>query len=588
MPAPFLSPLAFDESLSNCGASAVQTPILLPSSNEYATAAEIVVICPQCQHVNPDINRFCGNCGTALQGKARTTASVTTATCGTKTSTSAMAGSSESHYEREGYDEEDAPKLSPEVVEYDKTVPLIAEPGSDRRRKVPQHIVDEVHEFLEEFHRTGAPPAAREESAAYEAQLRAEKDARTNARADAAVNTPPPEARRSNYLDLDEPNRRDRVAGPSFLGLGNSDYEYVYDDQPPSHWRRNFAFIVLIVLAVLAAVQWRSIRNMGLEYAKNGSIKVGVPRRGQPAQPNANANANAPTNTASDGNHPPIMSVAPTRNTDAENKLRSEGDAAHGQPVQQPNNAQQNNSTATNPQPGSANGQNAAAPANTATTDDVANTHPAANASPSSAPANDISATNAKPTQQAANNAPTAMGSPAASPKNTVTAEEASPPPTHTAAEPARRQHTARMSKANAIPNRTASPSVPGAFEMQQADTLGQTPSAVPWLWSALGKGNPDAPVKLADMYLTGRGVEKSCDQGLVILRSAATRGNARASARLGTLYATGICVPQNRVQAYEWMGTAAGRSSSLSTWAEQYRRSLWQQMTPEERGRVQ
>jgi TPR repeat protein len=131
------------------------------------------------------------------------------------------------------------------------------------------------------------------------------------------------------------------------------------------------------------------------------------------------------------------------------------------------------------------------------------------------------------------------------------------------------------------------SASVPGAFEMQQANILGQTPAAVPWLWSALGKGNPDAPVKLADMYLTGRGVERSCDQGLVILRSAATRGNARAIARLGTLYATGICVPQNRVQAYEWMGTAAGHSPSLAAWAEQYRQNLWQQMTPAERARV-
>ena len=541
------------------------------------------MICPRCQNDNPEINRFCGNCGAALPSKTdHETAAAPTTSANGANATQTVSGAAVSHYEPEGYDEEVEPKLPPEVVEYDKRVPLIAEPGTDRRHQVPKHILDEVHDFLEDINHP-VNSASQDQTRPDARELREEQSARTHARVDAALNAPAPDpetqARRSNYIDLEDSRdahepATDRVSGPSFLGLGNSDYEYIYDDQRPSHWRRNFALLVLVVLAALAAVQWRSIRDMGLEYAKSGTVKVRVQKPGQ--QPQADANA-ANNNATNNGNGAPNLSVAPTRNADEENaKLHAEEEATK-QPAQQGNNS-------ASPAPP------AVPPADTATTDNVNNTPAANNQSNNQNSANTsvppTAPADTRPATSAANNTPSAMGAPAGSPKSTANAEEAAPSPprstaeSHSAAEPAPKKSSARATK-------STSPLVPGAFEMQQANILGQTPSAVPWLWSALGKGNPDAPVKLADMYITGRGVDKSCDQGLVILRSAAARGNARASARLGTLYATGICVPQNRVQAYEWMGTAEGRSPSLSTWAEEYRQNLWQQMTPDERARV-
>ncbi|HEX8926701.1 MAG TPA: zinc-ribbon domain-containing protein [Terriglobales bacterium] len=544
------------------------------------------MICPKCQYDNPDTNRFCGNCGAALIQKPASNIDAADLT----SKSEHAPDEATSHYEPEAYDEPEAPRLSPEVIEFDKKIPLIAEPGSDRRSHVPKHIMDEVHDFLDDIHGSEARPA-RTDDTAYEDQLRTERSARANAQAQTETGARGSETRRGNYLDLEdsreaEEQNSDRVSGPSFLGLGNSDYEYVYDDQRPSHWRRNFALLVLVVLAVLAAVQWRSIRDMGLEYAKSGTIKMKVPKPGGHGQADANTNGNQ--SAATNNNGAPNMSVDPTRNADAENaKLHAEEEAAKGQQsAAQQNTAQPQNSSAEN----NNSGNNASSatppampPAETATTDNVNNTREGGNdAATKATPSNtNASRADAQPATRNGSNAPAAMGAPAGSGRSTASAEEASPPPTRAAAEPAPKRTSAR------VPKPTPTPAAPGAFEMRQANILGQTSAAVPWLWSALGKGNPDAPVKLADMYVTGRGVEKSCDQGLVILRSAAARGNARASARLGTLYATGICVQQNRVQAYEWMGTAAGRSQSLSSWADAYRQTLWQQMTPEERARV-
>ena len=67
--------------------------------------------------------------------------------------------------------------------------------------------------------------------------------------------------------------------------------------------------------------------------------------------------------------------------------------------------------------------------------------------------------------------------------------------------------------------------------------------AAAAWLWKATSRGNPVAPVRLADMYIKGQGVPRSCEQALVLLRSAATKENAPARNRLAALYANGTCV---------------------------------------------
>jgi hypothetical protein len=63
---------------------------------------------------------------------------------------------------------------------------------------------------------------------------------------------------------------------------------------------------------------------------------------------------------------------------------------------------------------------------------------------------------------------------------------------------------------------------------------------AAQWLWKAVGSGSVPATVALADLYLHGDGVPKSCDQGRLLLDAAARKGSAAASERLRNLPAFG------------------------------------------------
>jgi TPR repeat protein len=105
-------------------------------------------------------------------------------------------------------------------------------------------------------------------------------------------------------------------------------------------------------------------------------------------------------------------------------------------------------------------------------------------------------------------------------------------------------------------------------------------------LWRSTAKGNWEAPVRLADIYIQGRGVPANCDQALVILRSAAAKKNARARSKLGSLYAAGQCVEQDRVAAYHWMSLAL-QANPGSEWIDHNRQSIWSQMNDDERRRA-
>ena len=59
-------------------------------------------------------------------------------------------------------------------------------------------------------------------------------------------------------------------------------------------------------------------------------------------------------------------------------------------------------------------------------------------------------------------------------------------------------------------------------------------------LWSAVGTGNSDAEVVLADLYLHGNGVVKSCEQGRVLLQAAAISGNVQGQKKLDELDTNG------------------------------------------------
>ena len=102
-------------------------------------------------------------------------------------------------------------------------------------------------------------------------------------------------------------------------------------------------------------------------------------------------------------------------------------------------------------------------------------------------------------------------------------------------------------------------------------------------LEEAVVKGDRDAPVRLANMYFTGEGVPRSCEQALALLRTAASKPNVRARNRLAAVYAIGICVPRDRVQAYRWLALSLAADPD-NVWAQQNRALTWREMTPEER----
>jgi hypothetical protein len=59
-------------------------------------------------------------------------------------------------------------------------------------------------------------------------------------------------------------------------------------------------------------------------------------------------------------------------------------------------------------------------------------------------------------------------------------------------------------------------------------------------LWAAVKNNNSTAELLLADLYIRGDGVVKSCVQGRVLLEAASRSGNAQAKEKLGELEATG------------------------------------------------
>ena len=87
----------------------------------------------------------------------------------------------------------------------------------------------------------------------------------------------------------------------------------------------------------------------------------------------------------------------------------------------------------------------------------------------------------------------------------------------------------------------------PGEQELAKASDASDAAAAAAWLWKATAKGNPEAPVRLADMYVKGDGVPRSCEQALVLLRAAADKGNAQARARLAQMNNSGSCAQRAR-----------------------------------------
>lgn len=115
------------------------------------------------------------------------------------------------------------------------------------------------------------------------------------------------------------------------------------------------------------------------------------------------------------------------------------------------------------------------------------------------------------------------------------------------------------------------------------ARDMSDSTTAAESLKRAMAKGDPNAPVRLANMYFTGEGVRQSCQEALSLLLTAARKPNVRARNRLASMYAIGTCVQRDRVQAYRWLASSLAVDPN-DTWARQNRALTWREMTPEER----
>ena len=116
-------------------------------------------------------------------------------------------------------------------------------------------------------------------------------------------------------------------------------------------------------------------------------------------------------------------------------------------------------------------------------------------------------------------------------------------------------------------PNDEPVPAAPTVFDKpgqrdsntgQDALDRGDSGSAVKEYRALAEQGDTAAQTQLAEMYLTGRGVDKDPRQALTWYEQAAQHGNAEAQYSLGNMYFMGEGVPQDDAQAATWYRRAA------------------------------
>ena len=406
--------------------------------------------------------------------------------------------------------------------------------------------------------------------------------------------TPDERSDRPRFLDFNEapkpikPARAAKsISGPSFLGLNDpppmeaaSDEELEADElAPDGPWRGigrmariGLALVVVLGFGWLAMLEWKA--QVG--QTNNGSVEV-VKMKMRDTASNAPfemikakvrslahgvMGGNAGSQAAPDSTSKPGMQVAAS-------KPRNQNSAA---PASTP--------PATDGVSVSGTNAVAAPPASSA----PAATVPPGNqpvAAPSAAAAAPNPGLNAGGTSAEQNAAPAAKTSAATTVADKSKSAGSPQPPAATA--PTAGKPKPSPPAADDDEEVVVRKINPGAEELAKADNASDSAAEAAWLWKATAKGNPTAPVRLAAMYVKGEGVPRSCEQAIVLLKTAAEKENAVARNQLASMYGSGVCVPRDRVEAYRWASSALAANPS-SDWAQQRRDQLWQQMTPQER----
>jgi hypothetical protein len=158
-----------------------------------------------------------------------------------------------------------------------------------------------------------------------------------------------------------------------------------------------------------------------------------------------------------------------------------------------------------------------------------------------SAPGNPPDATEPQASPATSNAVPPAVPRPAEKPKQVEAAaklQPTTPPPNHSSSspQPASETFAEQSSQGNGAEELAMAQRYLGGSSGQARDAA----EAAKWLWKSIAKHNGPAVLVLADLYLKGDGVSKSCDQARVLLDSAARRGMAGAGQRLRNIQAFG------------------------------------------------
>jgi hypothetical protein len=331
---------------------------------------------------------------------------------------------------------------------------------------------------------------------------------------------------------------------PQVAETGN---ELGVEEPARGRWQIWLAAAVVLVVGFLGALEWRA----QVRHTNNGPIEVIKMKmwnltHGKPAE-SASAESASPV-TPSASASKPEMQVEPPSNPPTQNPPANTATSAAAK--------------------GAAN-----VPNTTAATAPLARSVPATPAPIGNQPA--AGQSTAAPLQSPALNATrTPAGQNAAATKTTTTAS-----PVDKSKLIGSQQPQAPNDSEEVVVRKI----IPGAEEMAKANSASDSAAEAAWLWKAIARGNPSAPVRLADMYVKGDGVPRSCEQAVMLLKTAATKENALARNRLASMYSSGTCVQRNRVEAYRWLSSALVANPN-SEWAQQNRDLLWQQMTPEER----
>jgi len=206
---------------------------------------------------------------------------------------------------------------------------------------------------------------------------------------------------------------------------------------------------------------------------------------------------------------------------------------------------------ASNPAPNATHPAPATQPSEPASASQTADQHTSspdqhASPAPENAAPDEPAATNPKPQEEAPAPATHAAANAAAGDKVPTAAE----PPKKADSGPVRSARSVQSEKPNPAAGAASNDGVnstAGAAELAAAESFlsgkygtRDSSQAAKLLWRAVAKENTTAILLLSNLYLTGDGVSKSCDQAKMLLRAAAQKNSSEAANKLRELQRSG------------------------------------------------